>query len=326
MRRFLRLGLFLILAAAGGAAWYWLRPAPPPANLWQGYAEADYVKVGPTQAGLLTAMLVNRGDEVAQGAPLFTQDAIADTAARDQAARQYAQAQDVLANLLSGGKPTEIRTAEANLADARASLLRIQTDLQRGESLLRTGVASRQNVDQLRADAASAQARVQVMEAALAQVQAPLGRDAEISAQRAAVEASRAALEMAQWRLDQRRVTAPAAARVADVLARPGETIAAGMPVVSLLPPANILVRFFVPETVLGRLHRGDALNVRCDSCAPGLTATISFIAPQPEYTPPVIYSETSRSKLVWMIEARPGPDQAARLNPGQPLQVSLRP
>jgi HlyD family secretion protein len=174
----------------------------------------------------------------------------------------------------------------------------------------------------MRANFRSAQAKVELAEAALAQAIAPLGREWEIKAQSAAVDAARAAVEMATWRLEQRRVTSPVSARVADVLARPGETVAAGAPVVSLLPPANILVRFFVPETVLASIHKGDPVNLRCDRCPADLSATISFVSPQAEYTPPVIYSESSRSKLVYLVEARPRAEQAALLNPGQPIEV----
>ncbi len=81
-------------------------------------------------------------------------------------------------------------------------------------------------------------------------------------------------------------------------------------------------MRFFVPETELATLHVGDRMAIGCDSCAPGLTATVSFIAPQPEYTPPVIYSESNRDKLVYLIEAHPSADQAVQLKPGQPVDV----
>lgn len=91
---------------------------------------------------------------------------------------------------------------------------------------------------------------------------------------------------------------------------------------VSLLPPENIFVRFFVPETALASIHRGDKVALVCDSCPADLAATISFISPQAEYTPPVIYSESSKAKLVYLVEARPRPDQATLLNPGQPIEV----
>jgi len=321
-RTILIFGVVIAAAAAVGAGLWWYQHRPPAPTEWQGYAEADFVKVGPTQQGLLTEVNVARGDPVAAGAPLFAQDDTSDRAARDQAARQLAQAQDQLANLQAGGKPTEIQQAEANLADARATQDRTRSDLERGERLQPIGGISAQTLDQMRTDLRSAQARVAVAEAALAQLRAPMGREGEIKAQRAAVEAEQAALAMADWRLAQRRVTAPAAARVADVLARPGETIAAGVPVVSLLPPGNIFVRFFVPETDLATLHREDRVAIICDSCPSDLSGTISFIAPQAEYTPPVIYSEANRAKLVYMIEARPPPGRAALLNPGQPVTV----
>jgi HlyD family secretion protein len=235
--------LAVAVAAVAGAGWWWARTCTPPPAEGQGYAEADFVKVGPTQQGLLTSVFVARGVKVAAGAPLFEQDDTANRAAVDQAARQLAQAEAQLANLQAGGKQTEIEQAEANLAEAQATLLRAQLDLQRNEALVRLRAVSVQNVDQLRADYRSAETKVHGLEAALAQTRAPLGRDLEIAAQRAAVDAARAAVAMAKWRLDQRHVAAPVIGTVNDVLARPGETIPAGAPVESLLPPENIFVR-----------------------------------------------------------------------------------
>jgi HlyD family secretion protein len=310
-----------LLVAASGSIWWWSE-RPPAAIVWQGYAEADFVLVGPTQQGLLTAVLVARGDEVAAGASLFAQDDADDRAARNQAAQLLAQAARQLVNLEEGGKPTEIEQATANLADAHATLLRTVADLGRGEALLPKGDATKQSVDQLRADRLSAQAKVESLQAALAQSRAPMGREGEIQAQHAAVAASRAALAMAEWRLAQRRVGAPTTGRVADVLARPGETMAAGAPVVSLLPSTNIFVRFFVPEAAVSTVHRGDPVTLACDGCPADLSATISFVSPQAEYTPPLIYSESSKAKLVFLVEARPRPDQAASFNPGAPMEV----
>jgi HlyD family secretion protein len=316
------LGIGLVVAAAIGAAWWWYGHRAPPQTQWQGYADADFVKVAPTQQGLLTALNVARGDQVAAGAPLFSQDDTADRAARDQAVRQLHQAQEQLANLQAAGKPTEIEQAEANLADARATLARSKADLERGEFLARTGTMAAETLDQRRADFQSATAKVAAFEAALAQARAPFGRSKEIEAQQAAMRALKAGLEIAEWRLSQRHVSAPAAGRIADVLARSGETIAAGAPVVSLLPPANIFVRFFISESALATTHLGDRVAIVCDGCPADLSGTISFIAPRAEYTPPVIYSDESRAKLVFMIEARPLADQAQLLNPGQPVIV----
>lgn len=320
MTRLVWLAMGLLLAAGGGI-WWWSGRSPP-AIVWQGYAEADFVKVGPTQQGLLTEVSVQRGDRVVTGAPLFAQDDTEERAARDQAAQLLAQAGEQLANLQTGGKPTEIEQAEANLADNQATLVRTVADLGRGESLLHSGAVTKQSIDLLQAEHRSAVAKVGAVQAVLAQARAPLGRDGEIQAQRAAVAAAQAALNMAEWRLEQRRVTATVSGCIADVLARPGETLTAGAPVVSLLPPGNIFVRFFVPEKALSTVHLGEQVTLALDGGPADLSATISFISPQAEYTPPLIYSESSKSKLVFLIEARPPPGQAARLNPGQPIEV----
>jgi HlyD family secretion protein len=305
--------------------WWFLRPRSDPVVEWQGYAEADFVKVGPTQSGLVTAVHVARGDKVAKGSPLFDQDDAHDRAAADQAARQLAQARNQLMNLQNGGKPTEIEQAAANLADAQAARDKTQSDLARNRALVKTGAATVQIVEQEEADLRSANARVRALEAALAQLRAPLGRDAEIRAQEAAVDAAQAALDMARWRLDQRHVTAPVAGTVADVMALPGESLAANAPVVSILPPENMFVRFFVPEPLLPTVHPGDAVTILCDTCRTDLSATISFVAPRAEYTPPVIYSESTRAKFVFLVEARPPLGQAMELDPGQPVTVRPR-
>ncbi len=314
--------IVLACAAAFAGWWFLLRPHDAPDVEWQGYADADFVKVGPTQQGLVTQVHVSRGDRIVKGAPLFDQDDADDRAASEQAARQLTQAQDQLANLQGAGKPTEILQAEANLADATAARDKIRSDLSRNQALLKTGAATVQLVDQETADQRSAEAHVLAMEAALAQMRSPFGREGEIRAQQAAVDAAQAALAMARWRLDQRHVVSPVAGAIADVLAQPGETLAAGAPVVSILPPENIFVRFFVPELALARVHQGDEVALLCDACPPDLTATISFIAPQAEFTPPVIYSESTRGKLVYLVEARPKPNEAPLLNPGQPVTV----
>jgi len=320
-RRLIAITVIVVLSAAGGAVWWWTARVPPPVE-WQGYAEADFIKVGPTQQGLLTSLYVARGSQVAAGAPLFDQDETNDRASRDQIERQLKQAEEQLANLKASGKPTEIEQAEANLADATAVRDKIEADLRRSETLVKSFAATQQIVDQQRADLRSANAKIQGFQAMVAQLRAPMGRENEIKAQQQLVESLRAAVAMAQWRMDQRHVTAPSAGVIADVLARPGETIPAGGAVVSLLPPENIFVRFFVPEPRLAEVHGGDKVALLCDRCPADFAATVSFISPQAEYTPPVIYSESSRAKLVYMVEARPPREQAPLINPGQPIAV----
>jgi HlyD family secretion protein len=322
-RRAIILAAVVALVAAG--LWLFVSRSARGPEAWQGYAEADFVKVGPTQQGLVIAVHVQRGERIVKGAPLFDQDDAMDRAAVDQAGHLTQQAKDQLANLQGPAKPTEIAQAEASLTDAVAARGKVQADLQRNETLLASGSATKQVVDQERADLASAQAKIAAAEAAVKQAQAPLGRPDEIVAQATAVEVAEAALAQARWRLDQRSVVAPVAGVVADVLARPGETLQAGAPVVSLLPPENIFIRFFVPEPSLALIHRGDVVSLSCDNCPPDLTGVVSFISPQAEYTPPFIYSESTRAKFVFLAEARPKPGQAALFNPGQPVTVKPR-
>ncbi len=321
--------LFVLAAALAlilGAGWLLFRPKPQGPVAWQGYAEADFVKVGPTQAGLLTAVRVSRGDRVVKGQPLFEQDDADYRAAVDQARRMLQQAHDQLSNLLAPAKPSEIEQAEANLSDAEAARDRAQEDLRRSAQLLKSGSATQQIVDQEDATLRSAEAKVAAAKAGLATAEAPMGRPSEIEAQKSLVDALGAAQKQAQWRLDQRSVAAPEDALVADVIGFPGETLAAGAPAVSLLPPGNIFVRFFIPEPELAKIHAGDKVALSCDNCPAGLSGVVSFIAPSAEYTPPFIYSERARGKFVFLAEARPPPDEARLLNPGQPVTVTPAP
>ena len=304
------------------AAWTLFRPRPPAPIAWQGYAEADFVKIGPTQQGLLTAVHVKRGDRIVKGQPLFEQDESDDRAAVDQARRLLQQARDELANLVSPAKPSEIEQAKANLQDAEAARDRAQQDLRRSSSLLKSGSATQQIVDQEETTLRSAEAKVAAATAALATARGPMGRPDQIEAQQSLVDSLEAALKQAQWRLDQRSVSAPQAGLIADVIAFPGETLAAGSPVVPLLPPQNVFVRFFIPEPELARVHVGDKVAFSCDNCPADLGGVVSFISPQAEYTPPFIYSERTSSKFVFLAEARPPPPQARLLNPGEPVIV----
>ena len=149
-------------------------------------------------------------------------------------------------------------------------------------------------------------------------------RTDQIAAAEANVRTLEAALEAAQWNLAQKSQAAPQAGLVFDTLYREGEWVPPGRPVVVLLPPGNIKVRAFVPETRVHGLHPGDEVRVIVDGAAVPLPGRISFISPHAEYTPPVIYSRENRSKLVFMIEATVDPNTAATLHPGQPVDVRL--
>lgn len=136
------------------------------------------------------------------------------------------------------------------------------------------------------------------------------------------VAAARAQLAQAQWRLDQKAQVLPVSGMVTEVAYRVGEWVPAGAPIVTVLPPANVKARFFIPQDQLGRIRLGQGASIACDGCAGPLQARITFIAPEAEFTSPLIYSKENRAALVFMVEATPAPQQATQLHPGQPLTV----
>jgi HlyD family secretion protein len=285
----------------------------------QGYIEGEYVYVGAPVAGRLERLDVARGDRVEAGDPLFQLDRASEQPARDDAAARLGRAEATLANLRKGKRPSEIESIQAQLAQAKAMLALSETKLERRKPL--GNAVSREDVEEASAEYERDQARVAELQAELETARLGARAD-EIEAAEAEVRAARAQLAQAEWRLGELSQAAPKAGRVVDTLYRPGEWVAAGAPVISMLPPDNVKVRFFVPEPQLGAIEVGDEVQVDCDACPPELVADISFIAPEAEYTPPVIYSREMRAKLVYLVEARPRrPDS---LRPGQPVDVTL--
>jgi HlyD family secretion protein len=183
-------------------------------------------------------------------------------------------------------------TAEKAARDqAQAALALSEAEFKRQEELLRRGPASLQDYDRARST-----------------------RDQD-----------RQRLTQAQWNFDQKKQAAPQTGLVYDTLFRQGEWVAAGKPVVVLLPPQNIKVRAFVPETRVGSIHYGDPVQVTVDGVEKPYLGSVSYISPRAEYTPPVIYSRESREKLVFMVESVFDPQVSANLHPGQPVDVEFK-
>jgi len=289
---------------------------------WAGYVEGDYVYVAAPIAGALKTLAVQRGDQVRQGALLFELDAQTERAAREEAAARADSAAAQSADLQTGKRTQEIAVVQAQLAQARAQAAQAGAELARQQQLVAQGFVSPARLDEVRAAAQQAHARVAELEAALRVARLPARAD-ERGAAAASAEAARFALAQARWREDQKRQLAPADAQVADTLFRAGEWVGAGQPVVALLPPGAVKLRFFVPERELGAIAVGQPVSARCDGCAVPVAARISFIATQAEYTPPVIYSNAQRARLVFMVEARPDAATSLQLHPGQPVDVT---
>ncbi len=288
----------------------------------QGYVEGEFVYVASPLPGTVT-LQVSRGSMARRGDPLFALESVAERASRDEAARRLAQARSVLDDARKGVRPTELAALEAQLRQARSALGLAEAELGRQERLFRSGTVSAQELDRARS---AREQQLQLVARIEADMQtAKLGaRGDQLSAAAANVKALEAVLARAEWELSQKSRPAPEDALVYDTLYRSGEWVAAGRPVVSLLPAGNVKVRFFAPQRSVSSLHPGDQLTVSVDGIKEPLPGKVSFVSPRAEYTPPVIYSKESRAKLVFLVEASFPPQVAARLHPGQPVDVHL--
>ena len=295
-----------------------------PSNRFQGYIEGEYVYVAPPLGGSLTNLAVARGDTVKPGQLLFELERQSEAAALTQAEKNLAQAQAQLDDLNKGRRPTEIESMNAQLERAQANLKLSEADLTRREQLGGSDVISKEELDRALMQRDADKAQVDQLTADLATAKLP-GREDAIRAAGAAVESERAAYDKAKWSFDQKQQFAPANATVHDTLYRQGEYVAAGTPVVSLLPPENIKVRFFVPQAMLPKIKTGETVAVTPDGVSHPISATINYISTQQEYTPPVIFSQETRADLVFMIEAKFSPADEAELRPGQPVDVTIK-
>ena len=299
-----------------------------PADGFQGYAEGEFVLVAAPAAGKLEKRWVQRGEQVEAGAPLFALEQENEKAARREAEERLKNAEQKLANLSAGRRKPEIDAVAAQEKQAAAARALSEQQLKQQQGLFDKGYLSQAGMDAARANYERDIAKVAELEAQNRLARMAIGRDREIAAAQADVEAARAVLAQSDWRLAQRAISynpaSPGKALVHDTLYYEGEWVPAGSPVVSLLPPGNVKIRFFVPEEVVGRLQPGQAVSAACDGCAAPVAAKISYISRQAEFTPPVIYSREQRKKLVFLVEARPAPADAAKLKPGQPMDVHV--
>ena len=291
-------------------------------DTFQGYVEGDFVYMASSEAGQLEHLYVRRGQEVKGGEALFSLESAREAALVAQREEELKAAEALLNDMLTGQRPLELDVTRAQLAQAKALARDSAVNFKRAEALYAKGAIAKAELDNSRALADSDAARVEQLQKQLG-VGELADREERIRAQAALVEANRAALAQASWALGQKSVAAYQAGLVYDTMYTEGEWVPAGSSVARILPPQNAYVRFFVPESSLAALRVGQRVVIRLDN-APGVTAAISYISKEAEYTPPVIFSNDTRDKLVYMVEAYPAPEDAARLHPGQPVRVDV--
>jgi len=309
----------LALIAAAALAFAGCEKSDP--NVWQGYVEGEYAMLASPYAGQLQKLYVKRGEQIESGKPVFALEQEQERAMRAEAEERVKSAQARLENLKESRRPPEVEALREQVNAARAAREFSRTQLTREEDLMKKGYTTKPKLDEARSAYQRDVARVREAEAQLKNAQMPVGRSQEREAAEAEIATAKAALAQAQWRLEQKSIAAPVSGGVQDTFYVEGEWVAAGKPVMSILPPGNVKARFYVPETVVGSIAIGRAVEISCDGCQ-AVEAKVSYVSSQAEYTPPVLYSKESRSKLLFLVEARLS---NSPLRPGQPLDVRLK-
>ena len=289
---------------------------------FQGWVEAETMFIGAEDTGRIIELPVAEGQDVKARDFLFAIDPAVQTADLEGAKASLAQASARLQRLDSAQqRPEEIAVLEATQRQMQAAVEFSSSELARVRALNDRNVTSRQQLDQAQANADRDRAALENVTKQI-EVGRLSARREDIDAARFVVEQAKAQVGSAEARLLRTRVFSTIAGRIQEIYFRPGEVVSAGKPVVSILPPGQMKLRFFVGESVLPSLKIGAPVSITCDGCGAGITATISFISQSAEFTPPVIYSLEERQKLVYKIEARPKDPAALRV--GQPVTVRL--
>ncbi len=309
-----------VLAVLGGSYWYATRPNPD-AN-WLGYVEAETMYVAAPVSGRLATRPVERGASVAAGAVLFSLDPESTDADTARAESQVSAAQAEAANLANARqRQAELDVSRAAAAGAAAQLTKASHDFDRVAALNARSFASRSQLDTARAARDAAAANLSQTRAQIASGQLSTGRNEQIAAARAQIAGAEAALRGQRQRRREIAPVAPENGVVEQTFYNPGEWVPANAPVVAVLPDARRKLRFYVPQARVAGLRPGTTITYTCDGCGSARQAKISFISPRAEFTPPVIYSEAARSKLVFLVEALlPSSDKP--LPPGLPVEV----
>jgi len=310
LKRFVALGCAVLLVAC--------QPEGAPFN---GYVEGEYLYLAATSAGILAELSVVRGQQVAAGDSLFALDMTAIEASHSAALAEVAQAQAQWNNLLKGRRPDEIEVIVQQQQQAKIAQDIAQKEYDRVGKLIGAKSVSQADFDAAKSTYETTQAKVAELGAQLRT--ATLGaREDEILAAKAVMDIARQKVVQTEKQLREAAPKAPSGGIIADTFYNVGEYIGLGAPVVSLLPPAKVKVRFFAPQAKLAQLPLGQKVSVQCDGCPHAVAARVSFIGTQAEYTPPVIYSIGSRDKLVFMVEVTPDVYDPL-LKPGLPVDIT---
>lgn len=292
-------------------------------HVYQGYAEGEYVNVSSSQSGILDKLFVKRGDSVVTNSNLYALESDSEIIALTQAQEALSVATSTLADYNKGARPQELDVIQAQLSQAVANADYAQAQLKRNTMLYESNAVSKEQLDTSTSLAQTTSSRVNELKNAL-HVAKLSKRVDQIKAQEAHIKELEALIKQAQWKLNEKALKARSDALVFDTLYREGEWVPAGGIVVRLLPPQNIKIRFFVPQEIAEQLSINQKATITARADGKKISAHITYISTQSEYTPPIIYSNETKDQLTYMIEAYPNALDAHYLHPGQPVEVSL--
>lgn len=290
---------------------------------YQGYVEGEYVNIASSQSGRLDKLFVTRGENVKTDTPLFVLDSENETDQLHQNESQLTSAQAVLNDMQKGSRPEELDVIKAKLTQAKADADNFQEQLRRNQELYKANALSKETLDNTTTSAHRSAALVNELQNTLKV--AEIGdRSDRIKAQKANIQQIQALISQTTWKLSEKARKSPSDAMVFDTLYREGEFVPTGGIIVRLLPPQNRKIRFFVPQDIAEKLAINQNLSIISRSDGRSIPAHVTYISTEAEYTPPIIYSNETKDKLIYMIEAYPNPKDAPLLHPGQPVEVTL--
>ncbi|PIP79718.1 MAG: integrase [Gammaproteobacteria bacterium CG22_combo_CG10-13_8_21_14_all_40_8] len=294
---------------------------PEQLEIYTGYIEAEYLYIAPPSSGWLVQQSLQQGQKIHQGDLLFKLDDDQQQLQLNEAKLQLEQSNSKLDDMTQGARPQEIAVIENQIKEAQAQLKFSALEKERFIKTADKQLSTLSQRDQAISHYEVAKARLAELENQLhlAKLSA---REHQLLAQGSAVKAAESNVAIKQWAIDQRSVFSQQDGIIDQVFYRKGEFVQQATPVISLLLDESLKVKFYLPQSKLSQIKLSHTVNIHSDGIPNLVQAKISHIAKDAEFTPPVLFSQNTRNKLVFLVEAKLPP--STRLNPGQPVDVSL--
>lgn len=292
-------------------------------NSYQGYIEGDYTYLSSPFGGKVTSILAKRGEHIKKGMKLAVLDSNPESLNKQQSLDLKNQSSFQLKNMAQTQRQVVIDEFIAKKDQAIAELSLAEDRLERNTKLYKKRVLDKDSYQASISRVAQLKALIKQFSAQIANAKLSVARKESINAQKSLLKAKKTAFDIANWQLQQKTLYAPYNAEVVDIFYRIGEYATSTKPVLSLLKATNKHLLFFIPEPKLSSLKLGEVVELNCEGCKKDLTASISYIAPYAEYTPPLVYSRKNNPKLVYKVRAKL--NQPAYFHPGQPITVNVR-